>query len=396
MFDEKLNHLTASSNQLAAVPFSTPRLYTALLLENQSIPIREAKPFEKHLFSATSEAFRTLRTKDGEDELEAMLELAMSLNEIYGNQDMQDRLQQISAANVDVLQSIANLTAQYRKLQEENARETTPEPLKEDGDDILEDITREESEIFALEQMLSEKREMLSNIQRELDELEQDVERSISGDNRDNDSSPDANITSDHATLQNINQLDLELAEKKKILEEQMRIYNELAQDEAGSSERRQSSTGAKKESSFDEIVQLWKDAESQPGDAVVDVSKFAETIPLLGSLLENLEKAQHHIINLDVLQQISSTLIDSCGDPEIPESELPRTPTTILAARILQMVTAAGGAIPLQDLKKQIGVEAVQFGQDEMMGVQAVYTLMASHLIKIDRSTRMNLVSLA
>ncbi|KAF9976704.1 hypothetical protein BGZ73_008011 [Actinomortierella ambigua] len=396
MFDDKLNDLTASSNQLAAIPFNTPRLYTSLLLENQSIPIREAKPYERLLFHANTEALRSLRAKDGTDEVEATLELAMSLNEIYANQDMQDRLQQISAANADVLQSIANLTAQYRKIQEENARETTPEPLEEDGEDILADIAREESEIFALEQMLSEKRETLSNIQRELKELEQDVERAISTDNQDTDSSPDANITSDHATLQNINQLDLDLAEKKKVLEEQLRIYNELAQSKASSSERRDSSAGAQKATSFDEIVQLWKKAESQPGDAVVDVSKFAETIPLLGTLLENLEKVQHHIINLDVIQQISSTLIDSCADPEIPETELPRKPATILAARILQMITAAGGTISLQDLKKQIGGEAVQLGLDEMMGVQALYTLVASHLVKIDRSTRMNLVSMA
>ncbi|KAG0224116.1 hypothetical protein BGW41_005242 [Actinomortierella wolfii] len=395
MFDERLNDLTASSNQLAAIPFNTPRLYTSLLLENQTIPVREAKSFEKNLFHSNSEGFKTLRTKETADELGATLELAMSLNEIYANIDVQDRLQQISAAHVDVLQSINQLTAQRNKLVEENARESTPEPLKEDSDDILQDIAREESEIFALEQMVAEKREMLSKIEQEMDGLEQDIERAFKDDNQDNDPEPDANIASDHATLQRINQLDAELAEKKKILEEQMRIYNELAQEESNP-EHRRSNIGIPKETKFDEVVQFWQKVKSQPGDTILDVSELAEAVPMLRTLLENLEKAQNHIVNIDVLEQISTTLIDSCADPEIPDTELPRTPSIILSARTLQLIREAGGTIPLQDLKKQSGAVAIQLGLEEMMGVQAVYTLMASHLVKIDRSTRMNLVSLA
>jgi len=57
--DERLAALEASSRRLASVDFSAPRLYSSLLLENQAVPVRNAKPFEQSLFS--SNRIETLR-----------------------------------------------------------------------------------------------------------------------------------------------------------------------------------------------------------------------------------------------------------------------------------------------------------------------------------------------
>jgi len=59
-------------------------------------------------------------------------------------------------------------------------------------------------------------------------------------------------------------------------------------------------------------------------------------------------------------------------------------------------MIQESGGVIPLQDLKDRISKEAVDRGSAETLGVQAVYSLVASHLISIDRSQKANMVSLA
>lgn len=49
--NDRLAALEASSRRLASVDFTAPRLYSSLLLENQAVPIRNAKSFEQNLFS---------------------------------------------------------------------------------------------------------------------------------------------------------------------------------------------------------------------------------------------------------------------------------------------------------------------------------------------------------
>lgn len=57
--NERLTALETSSRRLASVDFSAPRLYSSLLLENQAVPIRNAKSFEQNLF--TPNRIETLR-----------------------------------------------------------------------------------------------------------------------------------------------------------------------------------------------------------------------------------------------------------------------------------------------------------------------------------------------
>lgn len=90
----------------------------------------------------------------------------------------------------------------------------------------------------------------------------------------------------------------------------------------------------------------------------------------------------------------MSAQLIAICADTTAPEFDPPRTINVILAARTLQLIMEAGGIIPLQDLKDQISRESVERGENETLGVQAVYSLVASHLIQIDRSQKANPVS--
>lgn len=47
-----------------------------------------------------------------------------------------------------------------------------------------------------------------------------------------------------------------------------------------------------------------------------------------------------------------------------------------------------------LQELKERVGLEAEARGETDSLGVQAVYGLVACHLIHIDRSTKTNLVT--
>lgn len=92
--------------------------------------------------------------------------------------------------------------------------------------------------------------------------------------------------------------------------------------------------------------------------------------------------------------RQISTTLIDSCANLETQEFDPPLSTTVKLAARTLQLLTEAGGSMALQELKERVGLEAESRGETDSLGVQAVYGLVACHLIHIDRSTKTNLVT--
>ncbi|KAF9094009.1 hypothetical protein BGX23_002634 [Mortierella sp. AD031] len=399
--NERLAALEESSRRLASVDFTTPRLYSSLLLENQAVPIRNAKPFEQSLFlSNRIEALRKM-TREGADEFETTLDLATALNEICQDKAVQERLDEVAAAHEDVLSSIGQLSTTLVELQEANAsnevQETTTTPHQE-GDEIITDIMREEGEIFALEQLLSEKRQLLNSMQRELDGLANIPDEFMDQDEPANDEDMEMEAEAASKKLE-IEYLEGEIQEQKQREQEQIALYERLMResDELSSS---QEGAGDKEEEisspTFEEIVHLWEKASQQNGDSKVDVEGLKEAYHRLVRLLDGVARCQRHIVNMDILQQISSNIIDGCADPSTPEFDPPSTISVILAARTLQMIRESGGVIPLQDLKDHISKEAVERGSAETLGVQAVYSLVASHLIEIDRSQKPNMVSLA
>ncbi|KAG0378670.1 hypothetical protein BGX24_003155 [Mortierella sp. AD032] len=405
MMHERLAALEASSRRLAAVDFSAPRLYSSLLLENQAVPIRNAKSFEQNLFSSNRiETLRNMMTREGADEFETTLELATALNEICQNRTVQARLDEVADAHVDVLSSISQLSATLAELQEANASEDIQEPPRQEGDEILTDIMREEGEIFALEQLLSEKRQLLGSMQRELDGLTDvpgeefmDQDRDDNAEVNDEDMEVEAEAASKKLEIE---YLENEIQEQKQREQEQIALYERLMResDELSSSQQGAAGNSEEEISSpvFEEIAHLWEKANQQNGDAKVDVEGLKEAYHRLVRLLDGVARCQRHIVNMDILQQISSNIIDGCCDPSTAEFDPPSTISVILAARTLQMIRESGGSIPLQDLKDHISKEAVERGSAETLGVQAVYSLVASHLIQIDRSQKSNMVSLS
>ncbi|KAG0008513.1 hypothetical protein BGZ80_003353 [Entomortierella chlamydospora] len=390
-FDRKLSLLEESSRQLASTDFTTPRLYTSILLENHIVPVRNAKTFEQNLFAPNGgETIRNIKIREGADEFEAALELATTLNEICQNSAIQAQLDQVGGAHHDVLSSIATLSARLAELEESNsANETTQEPVSQEGNEIMADIVREEGEIFALEQILSEKRQLLNQMQKELDDLADFPNSDF--------------MYQDKTFVEDEPELEAETAAKKievgeiyavswgsAIYEELLRENNELI------SMQHDAEANAKEDSSphFDEILRLWQKAADQNGDATIELKGIKEAYLKLERLLDGLERSQRHIVNLDVLQQISSTLINSCAGPTAPEFDPQRTDTVFLTARALQVIIAAGGSVSLTSLKDQISKEAVERGATSELGVQVVYKLVASYLIHIDRSKTPNLVS--
>ncbi|KAF9360730.1 hypothetical protein BGX26_008013 [Mortierella sp. AD094] len=398
-FDRKLSLLEESSRQLASTDFTTPRLYTSLLLENQIVPVRNAKPFEQNLFASNGgETIRNIKTREGADEFEATMELASTLNEICQNNEIQKQLDQVVGAHEDVLSSIAQLSARLAALEESNsANGTTQEPVSQEGDEIIVDIVREEGEIFALEQLLSEKRQLLNQMQKELDDLV-DFPNSDLMDQDKTFVEDDPELEAETAAKRiEIEHLDQRIQEQRRREEEQIAIYEELLRENNELvSMQHDAEANAEEDSSphFDEIVRLWQKAADQDGDTTVEPKGIREAYLKLERLLDGLERSQRHIVNLDVLQQISSTLIDSCADPNAPEFDPPRTDTVFLTARALQVIITAGGSVSLTSLKDQISKEAVERGATSELGVQVVYKLVASHLIHIDRSKTPNLVS--
>ncbi|KAG0203835.1 hypothetical protein BGX28_004040 [Mortierella sp. GBA30] len=400
MFNEKVAALEESSGRLNSIDFSTPRLYSALLLENQIVPIRNAKPFEQNLFTSNAgETIRKIKTREGADEFETTMELATAMNDICQNKDVQGRLDQIATAHEDVLSSIAQHTTKLAELEESNSTGDIQEPVRQEGDEVMTDIVREEGEIFALEQILSEKRQLLNDMQKELDALADIPEASF----MDQDNAMEEENTEVDEEMEEkmaeVERLEQTIQEQRKQEEEQIALYEELLREnDELSAIQQETETISEEDSSphFEELRRLLQKAIEQNGDAAVTPRGIKEAVLKLQRLLDCLERSQRLIINIDVLHQVASTLIDSCANPDTPvEFDPPRKIDTLLAARALQLISEAGGLIPLPDLKDQIGHEALERGATESLGVQAVYSLVASHLIEIDRSKNPNLVSL-
>lgn len=404
--NDRLAALEASSRRLASVDFTAPRLYSSLLLENQAVPIRNAKSFEQNLFSPNRiETLRNMMTREGADEFETTLELATALNEICQNKAVQARLDEVADAHEDVQASISQLSATLAELQEANSSEDIQEAPRQEGGEIMTDIMREEGEIFALEQLLSEKRQLLSSMQRELDGLT-DIPDEEFMDQDDQDERGEANddimeVEAEAASKKlEIEYLENEIQEQKQREQEQIALYERLMRESDELSSSQQGNAGVSEEEQtspiFEEIMHLWEKASQQDGDAKVDVEGIKEAYHRLVRLLDGVARCQRHIVNMDILQQISSNIIDGCADPSTSENDPPSSISVILAARTLQMIRESGGSIPLQDLKDHISKEAAERGSAEGLGVQAVYSLVASHLIQIDRSQKSNMVSLA
>ncbi|KAI1307668.1 hypothetical protein EDD11_004449 [Mortierella claussenii] len=398
-FHHKLEALEDSSRRLASTDFAAPRFYTSLLLENQVVPARNAKPFEQNLFLVDGrDILKNIKTKEGADEFETTMELATALNEICRHKDVQQQLDHINNAHVDVLASIATLTSKLTHLEESNAANDTQQgPGQQEGDEIMTDVVREEGEIFALEEMLSEKRQLLNFMQKELEELtgltDQELmehDSTVVG----NDPEVEAEIAANRIEIENMGR---KIQEQRQQEQEQTALYNRLIQESNELEVRQQDAEAITEDDAsphFEELVRLWEKVVEQHGDSTVQPKGVQEAYLKLERLLDGLERCQRHIVVLDVFQQISSTLIDNCADPNAPEFDPPRTDTVILIARTLQVLLEAGGTVSLSDLKDQISKEAVQLGGSTELGIQAVYKLVASHLIQIDRSKTPNMVS--
>ncbi|KAG0057583.1 hypothetical protein BGZ83_008165 [Gryganskiella cystojenkinii] len=390
MLDEKLAALEDSSRRLTAVDFSAPRLYSALLLENQAVPVRSAKPFERNLFAANgSDTIRNIRTKEGADEFETAMELATTLNEICQNQESQARLENVSAAHEDVLSSISGLTAQLTEACEHQ------DPNRQEGDAILADITREEGEIFALEQLLNEKRAKLNEMEQALDELTDFPGAEPMDEDDPTSMNVDLELDAEAAASKvEIERLENTLQDQRHREAEQSARYEQLLREcEELEANQQTSDQNAVEESSphFDEFLRLWEKVAEMEGDTEVEPVGAREAHKRLDPLLDSLERSQRHIVQLDVIHQ---TLIGSCADSQAPEFDPPQAHNAVLAARTLQTIYQAGGAVPLPELKDRIAKEALSLGESQSAGIQTVYSLIAAQLIQLDRTVNPNMAS--
>ncbi|KAF9582335.1 hypothetical protein BGW38_000329 [Lunasporangiospora selenospora] len=401
----RLAALEDASQRLAAVDFATPRLYTSLLLENQAIPVRNAKPVEQSLIMANGGEFlKNIKTKEGADEFEATMELATTLNEICQRKDVHSRLEEISQAHTDVLASIRQLSTELTELEGANATSDSQDTPQEENDEISKDILREEGEIFALEQLLGERRELVNQMEKELEELVDMVEkRSSAPTGGSNDAvmeeADGASETEVAAKRLDMEYLDQKIRDQKREETEQIQLYQNLLRERDGLAVLQQEEsvvTAESPSSYFEEIAQLWQRASSQDGEETVEILGAKDVYLKLERLLDGLERSQNLIVLLDVIEQIITTLIDNCADPNAQELDPPRSMTVRLLAKGLQLIVAAGGRISLTEFKDKMVQAAEELGgpSASSLGLQVVYRLVAGFLIHIDRSTNPNIVS--
>ncbi|KAF9906153.1 hypothetical protein BX616_000811, partial [Lobosporangium transversale] len=276
-------------------------------------------------------------------------------------------------------------------LQGSNSANDTQQsgPGWQEGDEIMADVEREEGEIFALEQMLSEKRQLLNQMQQELDGFASLSEMELMQyDSATQEEDPETN-TEIAASKLEIEKLNHRIQEQRWQEKELVDMYENLVCESNELLTAQQDAEALAKEDSspqFEELMRLYEKVTIQEGDTLILPKGVQEAYLKLERLLDGLERCQRHIVMLDVLEQISRSLVESCADPKAPEFDPPRTDRVFLIARTLQVLMEVGGTVAIQDLKDLIGREATERGGTTQLGIQAVYDLVASHLIQIDR----------
>ncbi|KAF9127648.1 hypothetical protein BGW39_005714, partial [Mortierella sp. 14UC] len=95
------------------------------------------------------------------------------------NKTVQARLDEVADAHVDVLSSVSQLSVTLAELQEANSSEEIQEAPRQEGSEIMTNIMCEEGEIFALEQLLSEKRQLIEYLENEIQEQKQREQEQI-------------------------------------------------------------------------------------------------------------------------------------------------------------------------------------------------------------------------
>ncbi|KAF9328127.1 hypothetical protein BG006_008634 [Podila minutissima] len=377
--ERHLAALEESSRRLMDIDVNAPRLYISLLLENEAVPVRDATAAERNLHSSNcDETLRNIKLNENTSDFEKVMEMALTLNEICANDHIQELLHHTDACHEDVMNSLAKLNASIAEVEEANRTGDLRRAQNDaqEQDELLPDIEREEGEIFALEQILSEKRQLLSQMQKELDALA-DMAASNEDMYQDPDPEADANNT---AQIMEIEYLEEKLNQLTRQEQEQHSVFDQLAREREELAAQLQGDAHESEENSspaFEDILKLWERISNQEGDAVIEPRGCREAVLKLETLLDGYERAQNDIIQLDTRDI----------DP-------PLSTTVKLAARTLQLLTEAGGSMALQELKERVGLEAEARGETDSLGVQAVYGLVACHLIHIDRSTKTNLVT--
>ncbi|KAG0263186.1 hypothetical protein BG011_009189 [Mortierella polycephala] len=395
MFSAKLNALEESSLQLSSIDFSTPRLYSALLLDNLAVPIRDAKPYEQDLFTSTvAETIRRIKTKEGVDEFDTTIVHATAVNDICLDKPIQERLKLVTHAYADVLESISKIEAERAELEEsKSGRNTQERAPQEDGPEVI----REEGEIFALEQLLSEKQQLLNEMQKELAALAEIQETSFA--ELDGSFEDDDIDMEELQVREQVDDLERTIQEQRQFEEEQITLFEELSR-EGDKQVMLRPDTGVTSEDdvdpNYEELDRLLEKVSHENGDTPMEPKGGKVAYLKLQRALDDLERCQRLIINIDVFRQFRSNVIDSCVNPASADMDPTRTIDVVLGARTLQLLFEAGGTIPLQDLKDRISHEAAELGAAESLGVQAIYSLVASHLVQINRSVNPNLVSIS
>ncbi|ORZ22828.1 hypothetical protein BCR41DRAFT_385103 [Lobosporangium transversale] len=308
-FNHRLLELEEASRRLASADFSAPRFYTSLLLENQAVPVRNAKTYEQSLFTTNPiETMRNLRTRENMDDFESTMELATSLNEICQNEYVYEQLEEISNAHVDVLSSIARLSSRLAELQGSNSANDTQQsgPGWQEGDEIMADVEREEGEIFALEQMLSEKRQLLNQMQQELDGFASLSEMELMQyDSATQEEDPETN-TEIAASKLEIEKLNHRIQEQRWQEKELVDMYENLVCESNELLTAQQDAEALAKEDSspqFEELMRLYEKVTIQEGDTLILPKGVQEAYLKLERLLDGLERCQRHIVMLDVLE---------------------------------------------------------------------------------------------
>ncbi|KAG0338099.1 hypothetical protein BG004_007357 [Podila humilis] len=311
--EQRLTSLENAAQRLMEIDVDVPRLYISLLLENQAVPVRDAAPAERNLLSSKcDEALRSIKMNENISDFEKIMQMASTLSEICCNDMLQEQIGFTQACYDDVTRVIAELSTSIAELEEartksESSYSNTTNETSDQRDELLPDIEREEGEIFALEQMMSEKRQLLTQMQKELAAL---ADMAASNDDMDLDPEADANNT---VQILEIEYLEGKLQQLTRQEQEQHALYDALnrEREELSSQLHGGRELGAQKEDdeesshTFEQILNIWEEIsqdENEGGD-LVEPKGCHEAMEKASTLLDDLGRTKRELAQLDVLE---------------------------------------------------------------------------------------------
>ncbi|CAG8663749.1 1962_t:CDS:10, partial [Acaulospora colombiana] len=406
---EEVNTKKKTRKALASLNFSASNARVKALLKSSPThkTVREAAPHERKLFTLVEELGTTPRVTKFSNSIREELEQPTPLRGpdpvtvdklLRAANDAKEQIELLAQRHEEITSSIDSLESIMEKqriklekvkiaervkgMDHGTANDETLNITNEKASKFDDEIRHHEMEILALDMLKQEYINKINSLNDELEEQKRKEAEEIELNQRLgslvlNEESDEIDEFDELVTNQDV-------IDRMKLLEFKREILLEL-------------------DTQLEELEEIasQKVDDSEFGrlkfkiQSILKRTDMVDTISTLEQLLEDHQNGSLLEFDIDIINEISSTLIESVAeavekrDIYLDKSIPMPSQQMVLCAIILQILRDAGGELPLADLKERIGQSAREKGWKDSDGINALYILVANFLVTFNHSRK-------